>query len=115
MDDNINIKNALFSIYTDITKNISNIYNPENKIKINEDINTLDSFTLIYYIKVYISLLINNNENKKLHEHYFQLENQLIKQENESKYYLKKFFKNKELKNALENKLNTFLSLEEEL
>ena len=116
MDDNTNIKNELFSIYIEITKNIPNIKNLANKILINKDINTFDSLTLINCIKVYISLLIhNNNENIKLQEHYFQLENQLIKLEQESKYYLSNYFKYKVLKEALEIRLNSFTSLEEEL
>ncbi len=112
MDENVYIKNELFLIYNEITKYISNNKKQTNKIKINEDINSL---TLVNYIKELIPLLINkNNDNKKLREHYFQLENQLIKLENESKNYLKKYFQCKILKDAFEIQLNNFKRLEEE-
>ena len=87
------IKEELFSLYKGIKDDIPNDKLPINKKNI-QNISTLDSITLITYIKESIPLLINqkiseaktqnNNEfsieleeNSNLKKEYYQLENQL--------------------------------------
>ena len=115
MDDNANMKNEIISIYNSIKQCIPNDKISNEKININQDVNTLDCNTLINYIKEFIPLLINQSkDNKELQTHYFQLENQLIKLDIDNKYYLRNFMKYKILKDALEMKLNAYIGLEEE-
>lgn len=115
MDENINMKNEIISIYNSIKQCIPNDKIPTEKININQDVNTLDCNTLINYIKEFMPLLINQSkDNKELQTHYFQLENQLIKLDIDNKYYLSNFMKYKILKDALEMKLNAYMGLEEE-
>ena len=115
MEENINIKNELLSLYKIIKNKISNntIQNNEN-----EDINTINSISLINYIKESILLLIsqttNNDNNTTLKNNYHQLESQIIKLETDIKYYLKNFMRYKILKDTLEMKLNAYIGLEEE-
>ena len=122
MEENDKIKEELISLYQEIKKNIPNNKKFEDSEK-NKEINSL---TLIENIKELISLLIksnrelnngaNNNRtsNDKLMKDYSQLENQIIKIENDMKYYLKSFMQYKIQKDSLEMKLNAYMSLEEE-
>ena len=137
MNEGIQIKEELFSLYKGIKKDIPSDKLPTARKKIIENISTLDSITLITYIKESIPLLINhkiseaissnsnNNDysielelnNKKqinIKSEYLQLENQIRKLENDNKYYLKKFLQYKIQKDVLEMKLNAYMSLEDE-
>ena len=137
MNEGIQIKEELFSLYKGIKKDIPNDKLPTSRKKMLENLSTLDSITLISYIKESIPLLINhkiseaissnsnNNDysielefnNKKqnnIKSEYLQLENQIRKLENDNKYYLKNFFQYKIQKDVLEMKLNAYMSLEEE-
>ena len=127
MDENINLKNELLSLYKIINNQISNDKISTSIIEQNnEDINKINSISLINYIKESIPLLINQNQNQnhnnknnnnnsiQLENHYHQLENQLIKLEIDNKYYLKNLMRYKILKDALEMKLNAYMGLEEE-
>ena len=114
MEENLNIKNELLSLYKIITSKISynTIQNNEN-----EDINTINSISLINYIKEYIPLLISQTTNSNytiLENNYHQLESQIIKLETDIKYYLKNLMRYKILKDTLEMKLNAYMGLEEE-
>ena len=136
MKENPQIKEELFSLYKNIKNNISNDKLPTNNIKIIENSNGVDSISLIAYIKELIQMLLNsqksvynsgntkNNNNNNLNmelnnnnikkEDYIQLENQIIKLENDNKYYLKNFLQYKIQKDVLEMKLNAYMSLEDE-
>ena len=125
------IKEELFSLYKGIKDDIPNNKLPINKKNI-QNISTLDSITLITYIKESIPLLINqkiseaktqnnNNEfsieleeNSNLKKEYYQLENQLKKAESDTRYYLKSYLKCEIQKKVLEMKLNAYMCLEEE-
>ena len=125
------IKEELFSLYKVIKDDIPNDKLPINKKNI-QNISTLDSITLITYIKESIPLLINqkiseaitqnnNNEfsieleeNSNLKKEYYQLENQLKKAESDTRYYLKSYLKCEIQKKVLEMKLNAYMCLEEE-
>ena len=125
------IKEELFSLYKGIKEDIPNDKLPINK-KYIQNISTLDSITLITYIKESIPLLINqkiseaktqnnNNEfsieleeNSNLKKEYYQLENQLKKAESDTRYYLKSYLKCEIQKKVLEMKLNAYMCLEEE-
>jgi hypothetical protein len=125
------IKEELFSLYKGIKEDIQNDKLPINKKNI-QNISTLDSITLITYIKESIPLLINqkiseaitqnnNNEfsveleeNSNLKKEYYQLENQLKKAESDTRYYLKSYLKCEIQKKVLEMKLNAYMCLEEE-
>ena len=124
------IKEELFSLYKGIKDDIPNDKLPINKKNI-QNISTLDSITLITYIKETIPLLINqkiseaktqnNNEfsieleeNSNLKKEYYQLENQLKKAESDTRYYLKSYLKCEIQKKVLEMKLNAYMCLEEE-
>ena len=108
-DKNNRIKEELFSLYKGIKDDIPNDKLPKNKKNI-QNISTLDSITLITYIKESIPLLINhkiseaktqnnNNidfsieleENSNLRRDYNQLENQLKKLESDNRFYLKNY------------------------
>ena len=137
MNDTLQIKEELFSLYKGIKNDIPNEKLPTSRKKMIENVSTLDSITLITYIKESIPLLINhkiseaissnsnNNDfsmelelnNKKknnLWRDYLQLENQIRKLENDNKYYLKNFLQYKIQKDVLEMKLNAYMSLEDE-
>ena len=139
MKENPQINEELFSLYKNIKNNISNDKLPTNNIKIIENSNGVDSISLIAYIKELIQILLNskksvyNSGNKKNNnnnnvdnanmeinnnnikkEDYIQLENQIIKLENDNKYYLKNFLQYKIQKDVLEMKLNAYMSLEDE-
>jgi len=137
-NEGLQIKEELFSLYKGIKKDIPNDKLPTGRKKMIENISTLDSITLITYIKESIPLLINhkisevissntnnNNDysielelnNKKqnnLKKEYLQLENQIRKLENDNKYYLKHYLQYKIQKDVLEMKLNAYMSLEDE-
>ena len=129
-EGNNKIKEELFSLYKGIKDDIPNDKLPINKKNI-QNISTLDSITLITYIKESIPLLINqkiseaktqnNNEfsieleeNSNLKKEYYQLENQLKKAESDTRYYLKSYLKCEIQKKVLEMKLNAYMCLEEE-
>jgi hypothetical protein len=137
MNDTKQIKEELFSLYKGINNDIPNEKLPTARKKMIENVSTLDSITLITYIKESIPLLINhkiseaissnsnNNDfsielelnNKKknnINKDYLQLENQIRKLENDNKYYLKNFLQYKIQKDVLEMKLNAYISLEDE-
>ena len=129
--DNNQIKEELFSLFKGIQDDIPNNKLPLNKKNI-QNISTLDSITLITYIKESLPLLINhkiseaitqnnNNdfsveleENNNLKKEYNQLENQLRKAENDTRYYLKSYLKCEIQKKVLDMKLNAYMCLEEE-
>ena len=121
MDENIKIKEELFSLYKDIKTKIN-----QNKEIISEDITSYNTLSLINEIKDFIQYklpLINsstenndtkNIDTKNLLKDYKQLENQIIKLEIDNKYYLKNFLSYKIQKESLEMKLNAYMSIEEE-
>ena len=129
MDENTEIKEELLSLYNEIKNNITEKKIQTNTIKNKEDINACDSLSIISTIKDMIQLLISikpseinsntfgdesGNENSKMLKDYIQLENLIIKLENDNKYYLKKFMQYKIQKDSLEAKLNAYMALEEE-
>ena len=125
------VKEELFSLFKGIKDDIPNDQFPLNK-KTFQNITTIDSITLITYIKETIPLLINhkiseaitqNNKNDLSSEfeeninwkkEYNQLENQLKKAENDIRYYLQLYLKSEIQKKVLEMKLNAYLYLEQE-
>ena len=131
--NNNQIKEELFSLFKGIKDDIPNDKLPLNKKNI-QNISTLDSITLITYIKESILILIsqkiseaktqNNNditfdtkesdEYLNLKNEYNQLENQLKKAESDTRFYLQKFLKSEIKKKVLEMKLNAYMGLEEE-
>ena len=128
---NNKVKEELFSLFKGIKDDIPNDQFPLNK-KTFQNITTIDSITLITYIKETIPLLINhkiseaitqNNKNDLSSEYedninwrkeYHQLENQLKKMENDIRYYLQLYLKSEIQKKVLEMKLNAYLYLEQE-
>ena len=129
--DNNKIKEELFLLYKEIKDDIPNDKFPLHKKNI-QNLNTLDSITLITYIKESIPLLINqkiseaitqnnNNDlsvelegNNNLKKMYHQLDNQLKKAESDTRYYLQKYLKCEIQKKVLDMKLNAYVCLEEE-
>ena len=129
--DNNKIKEELFLLYKEIKDDIPNDKFPLHKKNI-QNLNTLDSITLITYIKESIPLLINqkiseaitqnnNNDlsvelegNNNLKKMYHQLDNQLKKAESDTRFYLKKYLKSEIQKKVLDMKLNAYMCLEEE-
>ena len=115
MEENVDIKKELFSIYKIIENEVINNKIQIKEIKINEDINSINYSLLLNYIKELILLLINqNNNNIEFKNHYNQLEKYIIKLEMDNKYYLKSYMRNKIIKDSLENKLEAYFGLEEE-
>ena len=141
MNESLQIKKELLSLYKNIKNDIPNDKLLTVRTKNIENSNEIDSLALISCIKDSIPLLINNkisqaisinnnNSNKSnininkesfndnnpiyINKEYIQLENQLIKLENDNKYYLKNFFLYKIQKDVLEMKLNAYMALEEE-
>ena len=137
MSEGIQIKEELFSLYKGIKKDIPTDDLPTARKKMIENLSTLDSITLISYIKESIPLLINhkiseaissnsnnndfsielefnNKKQKNIKSEYLQLENQIRKLESDNKYYLKNYFQFKIQKDVLEMKLNAYMSLEDE-
>ena len=137
MNETFKIKEELLSLYKQIKNDIPNDKLPTGRTKNIENSKEIDSLTLISYIKDTIPLLINNkiskissnnNENNnntqselfnsvnrnEINKYYLQLENQLQKLENDSKYYLKYLLQYKIQKEILEMKLNAYMSLEDE-
>ena len=130
-EGNNKVKEELFSLFKGIKDDIPNDQFPLNK-KTFQNITTIDSITLITYIKETIPLLINhkiseaitqNNKNDLSSEYedninwrkeYHQLENQLKKMENDIRYYLQLYLKSEIQKKVLEMKLNAYLYLEQE-
>ena len=128
MNENLKIKEELFSLYQNIKNIVPNEKIPTNREKNIEDINTYSPLILISNIKDFIPLITNNinydNKNHefnaeftdyhKILEDYNQLENQIRKLEEDNKYYLKILMQYQIQKNSLEMKLNAYMSLEEE-
>jgi len=129
-EGNNQIKEELFSLFKGIKDDIPNDKLPLNRKNI-QNISTLDSITLITYIKESIPILINqkiseaktqnNNdisvefeEYSNLKKEYYQLENQLKKVESDNRYYLQKYLKSEIQKKVLDMKLNAYMCLEEE-
>ena len=130
-EGNNKIKEGLFSLFKGIKDDIPNDKLPLNKKNI-QSISTLDSITLITYIKESLPLLINhkiseaitqnnNNdlsidleENSLLKKDYNQLENQLKKLESDNRYYLQLYLKSEIQKKVLDMRLNAYTFLEEE-
>ena len=125
------VKEELFSLFKGIKDDIPNDQFPLNK-KTFQNITTIDSITLITYIKETIPLLISHkiseaitqnnkndlssefDENINWRKEYHQLENQLKKAENDIRYYLQLYLKSEIQKKVLEMKLNAYLYLEQE-
>ena len=128
MNENLKIKEELFSLYQNIKNIVPNEKLATNREKNTEDINTYSSLILINNIKDFIPLItINKNFENNNHEFndeftdytkllkdYNQLENQIRKLEEDNKYYLKILMQYQIQKNSLEMKLNAYMSLEEE-
>ena len=128
MNENLKIKEELFSLYQNIKNIVPNEKIPTNRENNKEDINTYSSLILINNIKDCIPLITNNknfdknnhelntqfSDYNKLLEDYNQLENQIRKLEVDNKYYLKILLQYKIQKNSLEMKLNAYMSLEDE-
>ena len=131
-EENNKIKEELISLFKGIQNDIPNDKFPKSQKNI-QNISTLDSITLITYIKELIPLLVNqkiseaktdnnnNNymsieleENSDLKKEYIQLENQLKKIENDNRYYIKIYNKSEIQKKILNMKLNAYRYLEEE-
>ena len=128
-EGNNKIKEELFSLFKGIKDDIPNDKLPLNKKSL-QNISTLDSITLITYIKESLPLLINhkiseaitqnNNDmsieldENALKKEYHQLENQLKKLEKDNRYYLQLYLKSEIQKKVLDMKLNAYLYLEEE-
>ena len=127
-EGNNQIKEELFSLFKGIKDDIPNDKLPINKKNI-QNISTLDSITLITYIKESIPILINQkiseaktqndislelDENSNIKKEYTQLENQLKKIESDNRYYLQKYLKSEIQKKVLDMKLNAYMGLEEE-
>ena len=108
-EGNNQIKEELFSLFKGIKDDIPNDKLPLNRKNI-QNISTLDSITLITYIKESIPILINqkiseaktqNNNDisaefddyANLKKEYYQLENQLKKVESDNRHYLQKYLK----------------------
>ena len=125
MEENIKIKEELFSLYKEIKNNIKEDKVCKDDI---EDLNSSNTLSLINKIKEYLTILLNQNlskenfnnnqndedNNEKLLLDYAQLESQIKKLEIDNKYYLKNFLSYKIQKDSLEMKLNAYMSLEEE-
>ena len=129
-EGNNQIKEELFSLFKGIKDDIPNDKLPLNRKNI-QNISTLDSITLITYIKESIPILINqkiseaktqNNNDisaefddyANLKKEYYQLENQLKKVESDNRHYLQKYLKSEIQKKVLDMKLNAYMCLEEE-
>ena len=125
------IKEELFTLLKEINDDIPNDQLPLNNKTI-QNISTLDSITLITYIKESLPLLIshkiseaitqnNNNElsaelddNINLRKDYAQLENHIRKIERDNRYYIQQYLKCEIQKKVLDMKLNAYQYLEDE-
>ena len=112
MEENIDIKNEIISLYEIIKKEIlkDNIKSSNNAIP--NDIKIENYKLYLNYIKESFNIILNKN--KELDNHYNQLENILMKLEIDIKYYIRNYMRYKILKDALEMKLNAYIGLEEE-
>ncbi len=126
MDENIKIKEELFSLYNNLKDNIFDNTIKTNETQKTEDINSYNSLSLIKTIKDLIPLLLINqktteintntfnNDNNRIKSDYIQLEKFIIKLENDNKFYLRKYMQYKIQKDSLEAKLNAYMALEDE-
>ncbi len=126
MDENIKIKEELFSLYNNLKDNIFDNTIKTNETQKTEDINCYNSLSLIKTIKDLIPLLLINqktteintntfnNDNNRIKSDYIQLEKFIIKLENDNKFYLRKYMQYKIQKDSLEAKLNAYMALEDE-
>ena len=123
MEENLNLKKELFSLYNIIKSKISDNKTFKNSLQKIADINKFNSKELINAIKNFfidfinnkdLQLFLNNNNMNELSKSYLQLENQIRKLETDNKYYIKNLMQNKIIKDSLEMKLSAYISLEEE-
>ena len=123
MEENLNIKKELFSLYNTIKNKISDNKIFKNNLQRIADINKVNSKDLINALKNFfidlinnkdLQFFLNNNNMNELRKNYLQLENQIRKLETDNKYYLKNLMQNKIIKDSLEMKLNAYMSLAEE-
>ena len=130
-EGNNKIKEELFTLLKEINDDIPNDQLPLNNKTI-QNISTLDSITLITYIKESLPLLIshkiseaitqnNNNElsaelddNINLRKDYAQLENHIRKIERDNRYYIQQYLKCEIQKKVLDMKLHAYQYLEDE-
>ena len=133
-ETNNKIKEELFSLFKEIKDDMPNDQLPLNNKSI-QNISTLDSITLITYIKESLPLLINHkiseaitqnnnnnelsaefddNNNNNLRKDYSQLENQIRKIESDNRYYVQLYLKCEIQKKVLDMKLNAYQYLEDE-
>ena len=130
-EGNNKIKEELFTLLKEINDDIPNDQLPLNNKTI-QNISTLDSITLITYIKESLPLLIshkiseaitqnNNNElsaelddNINLRKDYAQLENHIRKIERDNRYYIQQYLKCEIQKKVLDMKLKAYQYLEDE-
>ena len=130
-EGNNKIKEELFTLLKEINDDIPNDQLPLNNKTI-QNISTLDSITLITYIKESLPLLIshkiseaitqnNNNElsaelddNINLRKDYTQLENHIRKIERDNRYYIQQYLKCEIQKKVLDMKLKAYQYLEDE-
>ena len=130
-EGNTKIKEELFTLLKEINDDMPNDQLPLNNKTI-QNISTLDSITLITYIKESLPLLIshkiseaitqnNNNElsaelddNINLRKDYAQLENHIRKIERDNRYYIQQYLKCEIQKKVLDMKLKAYQYLEDE-
>ena len=107
--DEENIKNNLFNLCLLIKSKISN----KNEINIlKENLNINDLFSIL---KNLIQLLLNSiNNNINNNQYQLQLENHIIKLESDIRYYLKREFQFKIIKDSLEMKIRGYMNMEED-
>ena len=123
MEENLNLKKELYSLYNTIKNRISDNKIFKNNLQKIADINKVTSKDLINVIKNFfidlisnrdLQLFLNSNDINELRKNYIQLESQIRKLEIDNKYYLKNLMQNKIIKDSLEMKLNAYMSLQEE-
>jgi len=123
MEENLNLKKELYSLYNTIKNRISDNKIFKNNLQKIADINKVNSKDLINVIKNFfidlisnrdLQLFLNSNDINELRKNYIQLESQIRKLEIDNKYYLKNLMQNKIIKDSLEMKLNAYMSLQEE-